>query len=877
MTPERWQRIQALFHEALELAPERRAAFLEAQCAGDAALREEVASLLSADADAPPILDTALEELACLLPDDDAPRPGPSRIGPYELVRELGRGGMGRVYLAERVDVGKRVALKVLNESLRSSTRERRFLSERRILARLEHPNIARLLDAGVTDDGLPYFAMEHVEGQPIDRYADAHRLKVRQRLELFQIVCEAVQYAHRNLLVHRDLKPSNILVTEKGEVKLLDFGIAKLLGSADDAAEAAEAPLTQPGLRAMTPEYASPEQVRGEEAVTTASDVYGLGVLLYELLTGQRPYRLQGPGALALERAIQEAQPERPSVVVARPGLAPRSLAAPDSLLKDGLPVVTPEAISRARRTPPERLRRQLRGDLDNIVLMALRKEPERRYPAAAQLAKDIGRHLTGLPVEAQQDTVAYRTGKFVRRHWRGVSVTALVVAVIAASVLAFTNRLQLERDRARLEAAKAEKVSDFLINLFDVSDPFSAASVRTDTMQVRDFLNNRAMEVATLETEPETRAQLLGVVARMYRGVGMYGNADTLSEQALRDARLAYAEPDAELAHALNERADLLRLQGAYEEADTLLREALAIRQALQEEEAAESDVTRTLNSLAELLHEKGDYGEAEAFYREALDVRRRRLPESDPKIAESLNNLALLLYDQGALDRAEPLFRTALAIYELPANGGAPQKADVLDNLGSVMQAKGDLEEAEALFGQALDLKIELLGEDHWRVADGQMKVARARQAQGDYDEAEALYQEALQRYRFQLGENHWRIASGPERPGQPPPRPRRPRAGRAALPEGPRHLREDLPRGRPPAHGDGAAGPRPRADEEGRGGGGAGADRAGPRRDRGHLRPRRLARRRGPDRARREPHRAGPVRRGRSAAPTQPRPA
>ena len=763
MTTARWQRIQALFHEALEQAPAQRTAFLGAECAGDAALREEVETLLEADADAPPILDTRLEELACLLPEEEeaVPRPCPSHIGPYKLVRELGRGGMGTVYLAERADIGRRVALKVLRDGLRSSSREQRFLSERRILARLTHPNIARLLDAGVTAEGTPYFAMEYVEGEPIDRYADAHRLTIRERLALFQTVCEAVQYAHRNLLVHRDLKPSNILVAEDEHgrplVKLLDFGIAKLL-----AEDATDTPQTRTGLRPMTPEYAAPEQVRGE-AATTATDVYALGVLLYELLTGQRPYRVQGQGAHALEQVIREVQPERPSLVVCRAGLAPRSLAATDSLLRGGLPVVTPEAVSRARRTPVDKLHRQLRGDLDNIALMALRKEPDRRYPAAAQLLKDVERHLKGLPVEAQQDTLLYRTGKFVRRHPWGVSASAVATAVFLASIALFTASLQEERDRARLEAAKSAELADVLINLFDASDPFSSASVRTDTMQVRDFLANRAMMVTELEADPKTRARILSKVAQMHRGIGLHDQADTLSREALADARAAYPQPHPELADVLNERADLLRLLGGYDEAEPLLREALEIRRALEEEERGESDVSQTLNSLAGLLREKGDYDEAEAFYREALEIRRERLPDTDPKMAESMNHLASVLYDQGDLAGAEPLLRQALAIYRLPANAGLPQMADVLDNLGFVTQDRGDLEEAKQAFDEALELKNALLGDDNWRVADGLVNLARVHRAQGNLEAAEGFYWEAAERQQQQLGADHWRVAS------------------------------------------------------------------------------------------------------------------
>ena len=763
MTTERWNRVQEIFHEALERTSAERAAFLSAACAGDADLREEVETMLKADTDVPRILNATLENLACLLPDEpeDKALTFPREIGPYKIIREVGCGGMGTVYLAERADVGKRVALKVLRSGLLSSTHRQRFLSERRILARLDHPNIAHLLDAGVTDDGMPFFAMEYVEGLPIDRYADEHRLTIRQRLRLFQTVCEAVHYAHRNLLVHRDLKPSNILVTEAGEVKLLDFGIAKLLEE-----DETDAPTTRTGLRAMTPEYASPEQISGEP-ITTASDVYTLGVLLYELLTSHRPYHIQGQSPRAFEEAIREAQPERPSVVVMRTGLAPRSLAATGRLTRDGLPVITPEMVSLARSMPIEKLRRRLRGDLDNIVLMALRKEPERRYPSAEQLLKDLSRHLRGLPVEAQQDTLTYRTSKFVSRHRWGVGATTVAVAVVSAFLIIYSIRIRQERDRARLEADKADEVAQFLYNLFDVSDPFSRASLRADTMKVRDFLKNRAMLVEDLDSHPEIQLPALNMVAKMYRGIGLHEQADTLSAQAIDVARMLYTGDDnADLARTLNERADLLRVQGNYDEAEDLLREALGIhRNLIRSGPGLElaPELTQSLNSLAELLREKGNYGEAEVLYKEALDVRRELWGAEDPKVAESMNNLGLLLYEKGALAEAEQIFRDALKIYQLVPEREDPQMADVLDNLGHVMERKGEFEAAERIFDDALELKIEILGDDNWRVAEGLINLGRISQALGNLEVAEGHYWEAIKRQRLQLGAEHWRVAS------------------------------------------------------------------------------------------------------------------
>ena len=383
MHPERWQRIEAICFAALERDPALRAAYLEQACGGDTGLRREVETLLEQHEKHPSFLETPIVSLAGFVGAEPDPLPPSGRIGSYRLIKRLGKGGMGEVYLAVREvdDVRQKVALKLIRRGMDSDEVVRRFRLERRILASLNHPNIAALLDAAVAEDGRPYFVMEHVEGTELDEYCAARRLPVRERLELFQVICRAVQHAHQNLVVHRDLKPRNILVTEDGTPKLLDFGIGKVL-STDAFGDAIE---TRTELRLLTPEYAAPEQLTGAP-VTTATDVYALGVILYELLTGQHPYGPEAADRQDLERIILEVTPPRPSLVRSE-------------------------------------IRRQLAGDLDTIVLMALRKEPARRYPSASALAADLQRHLDGLPVTARPDTFGYRAGKFVRRHAGAVS----------------------------------------------------------------------------------------------------------------------------------------------------------------------------------------------------------------------------------------------------------------------------------------------------------------------------------------------------------------------------------------------------------------------------------------------------------------------
>ncbi len=523
---ERLRRADEVVQSALERGADEQAAFLSAACAGDAALRAEVESLLSYRERARDFIESpALAFAAELLADgqdggekdgDEEAGAGARLIGPYRLVREVGRGGMGVVYMAERDDgeFRQRVAVKIIRQTLAGVETRRHFKRERQILASLNHPNIARLLDGGVSADGEPFLAMEYVEGVRIDHYADKRRLPAEARLELFRRVCAAVQYAHQNLVIHRDLKPSNILVTAEGVPKLLDFGIAKLLdpGGADAGAHT----LTELGV--MTPEYASPEQVRGE-SVTTASDVYSLGVVLYELLAGHGPYRVRSRQPDEIARAIREQEPERPSAAF-RGGR--------DGRQSDG----GTGRRTNLRRTsprppvPPSRLK----GDLDNIVLMAMRKEPARRYASVAQLSEDIRRHLDGLPVIARKDTFKYRGAKFIKRHKAGAAAAALLVLTLVGGIVGVAWQARAakeqarvaaqERDRARTEAAKAARINAFLQSVFASADPswYSSGHGQRGEVKVVDVLGQAGRRVdAELKDQPEIRAELHHTIGRL------------------------------------------------------------------------------------------------------------------------------------------------------------------------------------------------------------------------------------------------------------------------------------------------------------------------------------------------------------------------
>ena len=493
---------------------------------------------------------------------DPAPR---SQVGPYELLREIGHGGMGMVYLARRADgvYQRLVALKLARAPVLDATLRDRFLAERDILAGLAHPNIATLFDGGVTDDGLPYFTMEYVDGQPIDAYCDANRLDLRARIRLFLRTCGAVAAAHRALVVHRDLKPTNVLVTETGEVKLLDFGIAKLLAmeGPDRRAE------TATDSRVMTPAYASPEQVMGA-AVSTATDVYALGLLLYELLCGRRAHRLESRGAAHLEQVVVQADPLPMADALTRPGPGGDSSTA--------------EAIAQARQTTPARLARQLRGDLARIAEMALRKDPDRRYATAAHLAEDLERYLDGRPVLARPHSLIYRASRFARRHRLALAAAAIVVATLVGyTVLSVQHAREMEQAAAReqQEAAKAREVADFVVGLFEASDP---NVVQNRDAPVARMLDQGLQRAEALSTQPLLQARLLNAIGRVYFNLGKFDVAADIATRALAASRRGGGEQHPDVARDYRLLGMATLQLGKPKEAAGLFRQALDIHRA-------------------------------------------------------------------------------------------------------------------------------------------------------------------------------------------------------------------------------------------------------------------------------------------------------
>ena len=509
-----------------------------------------------------------------------------SIVGPYRLVSVIGRGGAGTVYLAERVDrqyLGQ-VAIKVVEDATLQEEIARRFRSERQILAGLNHPGIARLLDAGETQHGYPYLVMEYVQGEAIDAYCDSHRLNVEQRIALILKVCDAVRYAHQNLVVHRDLKPANILVTATGEPKLLDFGIAKLI---DTRAMAAEMALTRMNDRVLTPEYASPEQITGA-AITTGTDVYSLGMVIYELLVGIRPYRVNAASQLELERSICLTEAQAPSATVHQ-----ALRAAADT---QGCDI---HGIAAARRMTPMKLRAQMEGDIDAILLRALRKEPEHRYHSIDQLASDLAHFLAREPVVARQGNWAYYSRRFMRKHALGVSVAVSFVVLLAAGLIVTSMQartLAAERDRVNRERQTSDAVATFMTDVFAAADPFVTQG---QEVTARNLLDNATRNIDTAHaTQPAIKARLLETMGMTYLGQGMIARGVELLEQSLQ-LRRQLGERGAELVPLLIQLSDAYREQGDWRRAKQSLQDALQLLQAENLGGTSEyADVQRRLN---------------------------------------------------------------------------------------------------------------------------------------------------------------------------------------------------------------------------------------------------------------------------------------
>ena len=755
----RWREVERVLDLTLDSDPGTWARILDEHCSGDPELRLEVEALLARHASAQRYLEAPPAAVAAaLLKEARAHLSGvvDRRIGVYRIVRQIGQGGTSHVFLAERVDgqFRQEVALKLLRPGHDSEIDQGRFRAERQILASLNHPSVARLHDGGVTDDGLPYLVMELVNGEPIDKFCNTHALPVRRRLEMFLTVADATQYAHRNLVVHRDLKPSNILVTADGQVKLLDFGLAKLLDS--HPVDGAPALTTQ---RWMTPEYAAPEQVRGQPA-TTLTDVYQLGVVLYELLTGALPFGTRQQSAFELERAILEREPQAPSVS-----------------------------------------RRELRGDLDAIVLKALRKEPEKRYASAHDFAEDVRRHLSGHPVQAQRQTAVYRARRFVLRNRWAVAATSLGVILVAAYAITLTvQRGHVERAlaEATVEAEKAQQVTDMMLELFESSERGKAFS---DTLTARELLKRAKVRARGLTTRPAVVAQMLDVIGQIHLQFGDYALAGESYTEALDIRRDVLGPRHPDVATSLHNISDVAMKRADYPAAIDGYRRALEIRR-----ERFGPTHALTLDShywLANAVHESGDskgakpifaewmqgveagkpelteeratqltrlgqlyfyspdiedLAKAERLYKDAVTARRASLGPRHPSVGLAMSKVAVVHQRRRESRESEEMVREALAIMRNAYPDGHPDVAQVMRILAISLQQQRQFAEAASLYHSIDSMQRRFLGPEHFFIGTGFNDLGNVYVQLGDFPRAEAYLREALRFYARRQGDEN-----------------------------------------------------------------------------------------------------------------------
>ena len=764
MDQSRWERIQTLFHEATDLPPAEQDAFVVSACGADHGLVEDVRAMLREDSDAASVLDRGVAEVAHnILANPDPVQLRAQDFGSYRLIRLLGEGGMGLVYLAEHKDLGTQVAIKILRDAWLSPARRERFAAEQKTLAQLNHPSIARLYDADALPDGTPWFSMEYVEGLPLTDYCSLHQCSVEMRLHLFRSVCEAVQYAHSEAVIHRDLKPSNILVKQDGTIRLLDFGIAKQLESLD-----ASVKQTMTGLRLMTPAYAAPEQIRGDR-VGIHTDVYSLGVILFELLTGQLPYDLSNLTPAEAASIIAEHEPGKPSSIV-KPAVP---LSGSSSMSEDAW------------------------ADLDVLCLTAIHKDPTRRYRSTEALIRDIDHYLRAEPLEARPDSLSYRLRKFMQRNRRSVTLAAAALLLMVGMLSFFTVRLAKARNAALAEAARTERIQKFMLNLFDGGDQEVGPS---DSLRVVTLVDRGLLEAKTLNNDPKIQSELYQNLGDIYEKLGKFEQADSLLQAALEQRKSAFGADSREAAETLIEIGLLRDAQGKYEDAERFVRQGLTIDkqrlspnhpsvaratsalgkvledrgsysaaiQVLQESVRLQSaqggsttDLAESLTELANSHFYSGHYAASEALNQQVLAMDRQLYGDRHPHVADDLINLGAIQYDLGHYPEAERFDRQALDITQSFYGQNHPATASALTILGRTLVSEGNREEAAGLLKEALGIEERIYGQVHPRVAGTLNELGKISQQQGNLDEAEADFQRMADIYRAVYAGKHYYI--------------------------------------------------------------------------------------------------------------------
>jgi serine/threonine protein kinase len=776
---EQWQRVKAVFQTLAERPESEWELALGEMAVTDPALAGEVRALLDAHCEGGDVLSGVVaaalrQEAERLIPANPGPERAGRRAGAYRLLRSLGQGGMGEVWLAERADDAfhKQVAVKLVRMGrIVAAEAFERFRTEREALARLEHPNIVRILDAGTDEDGVPFFVMEYVQGEPIERYCEARALPLAERLRLFLQVCAAVEHAHHSLIVHRDIKPGNVLVTADGTVKLLDFGIAKLLDP-----EPGSFMLTRTAFTPATPAFASPEQLAGAP-VTTATDVYALGILLYRLITGRHPYALATEHLAEVARVIRDTPPSRPSQAV--------SLTLPGATTESGLPL--PSLAARRAWS------RRLRGDLDHITLTALRKEPERRYGSAALLAADVESYLRGLPVSATPDSLRYRAGKFVRRHRLAVAAAAAAVLGLCAltAVALWQARQAAEQARmARVEQSKAEAVSTFMQEILSAADTSAAFQGRKSgsDVTVADVLADAAAKAGRqFGGRPELEARARLAIGQSELSLGLYQAALEQLTIAAEKAISSHPEAHIDRAAALHFLARAQYLLGMTAQAEASYRRAIREYDRLPDPAAARQAPMAALHDLAVLLSDSGRFAAAEVMERRAVADLRARIGESNPAYPIMVGQLAGIRANRGDLADSERLYRQSLAAFAaLPMSTAAsPERGWSLTGLCNVERVLGRVAAAEAICEEARALFERTLGVHHPTYAGLLIQIGALAHQQGQDERAEKLLRASLDVLRKTLPPGHLALARACTMLGQVVTARGRPQEGEAML--------------------------------------------------------------------------------------------
>jgi serine/threonine-protein kinase len=733
MDSARWNRIQAVFHEAADLPRSEHRAYLRVACEGDESLISEVEALLNEDATGSSLLDRDVAHVAHEILGDDASRQRLpfQNFGPYKIIRLLGEGGMGVVYLAEREDLGSQVAIKLLRDAWLSPARRGRFAVEQRTLARLNHPSIARLYDADTSPDGTPFFAMEYVEGVPLTDYCDAHDFGIADRLRLLRSVCQAVQYAHQHAVIHRDLKPSNILVKPDGTARLLDFGIAKHLENLD--ASAGQSVQTITGLRLMTPAYAAPEQIRGDE-VGIQTDVYSLGVILYQLLAGRLPFDLANRTPAQAEKIITETEPAKPSAAAGEKIVAPA---------KSGSQKI---AANRAEW-----------ADLDVLCLKAMHKDARRRYQSAEALIRDIDHYLKGEPLEARPDAIGYRLHKFLTRNRDAVLAAGALAAIVVGVTIFFTVRLAIARNAALAEAARTQRIQQFMTNLFQGGDESAGPA---DNLRVVTLLDRGVQQARSLDADPAVQAELYATLGKIYEQLGQLDQADSLLNSALDERKKLYGPDNSDVAESLVALGLLRDDQARLADAEKLVTEGLA----MTERHAAPDSpaVARATTALGKVQDDRGSYDAAIKTLDNAVKV-----PSSQkavtPESAAALYELANAHFYAGHYDQSQELNERLLPMYKHLYGERHPRVADVLVNLGAIKYDLGHYSEAEAYDRQALAIVQDWYGKENPETAEDVTVLARALLKEQRYSEANDLLQHSLAIKQRVYGDVHPSVAS------------------------------------------------------------------------------------------------------------------